>query len=159
MSLTVRLTGFLGCEPEHRLTQPRTLQRSVPLHDDCVFVHAGRWNRDPHLDDDQTIEIESQATPRGYTVLSVATHCGRGRQRRTFWHRVIAWGSDRHHDTLRWCHKGDQVEITGRPTTFVTEDGRELVQIELQSCRILRAKPRDPMAHPRFGQLTRQIAG
>lgn len=159
MSIPVKLTGYLGSEPEHRLTEPQTITRSVPLRDDCVFVHAGRWSRDPEPEEDRTIEIESTTTPRGYTVLSVATHHGQGRNRSTAWHRVIAWGTDHRHNTLRWCHKGDLVEITGRLSTFKTADGRKLVQIELQDCRIVRAKPRDPMAHPLFGKLTVQFAG
>ena len=157
MATTVHLTGYVGAEPEHRLTRPRTLTRSFPRHDDCVFVHVGRWTTDP--EPAEAFEDEITSTPRGYTVFSVATHLGRGRHRKTFWHRIVAWGTDRHHGVLRWVHKGDQVAITARPDTYVTEDGRELVQLVLVDCRILWAKPRDPGSHPRFGQLTQQLAG
>lgn len=152
----ITLEGFLGRTPETRLTTTRTIQRTVHRRESFVFEHGGKAIREEYDLYEEAIEVEYETTPREYTTLSVATHDRTGRTR---WHRVIAWNTDRQLPILRYCRKGDRVRITGHRTSFETQDGRTVEQIELIDLEIIRPKPRNVYDHSLFGDITRAVAG
>ena len=153
---TVTLTGYLGSDPDFRETRSRTYEKTLVRRERFLIERFGRQVRDAEDQLEESQEIEVTTRSRGYVTFSLATHEGCGSQRRTTWHRVVAWNTDREHRVLRYCRQGDRIEITGRRSSFLTEDGRDLEQIELTSCRILRSKVRNPLDHPRFGRITRE---
>ena len=129
----VTLRGYLGQDPAVRTTKPRTYTRQPKVQ--FVFEHAGRSVREEHdLLPEIAQEIEIQ--PREYVVLSLATHRWIRGERRTTWHRVVAWNTDHQHFGIRRFRKGYQVEITGRTTQFEI-DGRAIAQIELTDLRLI----------------------
>ena len=144
MTDPLTLTGYLGKAPQRRQTRTRTSARTVTHKEHFVFEYAGKtiYDADDVLEDRAEYDVTSQ--PRTYTVLSLATHHWEAGGRVTTWHRIVAWNSDRDHRGIHFLRKGDQVQITGRPTTFETVDGRSLRQIELTRFRVIRAKPRVP---------------
>ncbi len=144
MPLTVTLTGYLGKDPLRRATRPRTSTRIITRKERFVFELGRRRITDEHDVLEYQDEITFTTTPRDYTVLSVASHHGRGRRRFTHWHRIIAWNTDWSHRLLHLLAKGDQVEITGRPTSFEATDGNLIHQLELLDLQILRRKTRPP---------------
>ena len=103
---TVTLTGYLGRDPEFRNTRARISHRTLTRSERFVFLHGGRAHRDGDDVYEETVEVETHHSPRGYATLSIATHDRRGR---TTWHRIIAWNTDREHRTLRWCRSGSRV--------------------------------------------------
>jgi hypothetical protein len=136
-----------GLNPRILLRIPRHRQQAADkarAMADRVFVFQNGSHSvcDQHdvVEDDE--EYSFVKPPRGYAVLSVATHGSSRGQISTAWHRVIAWNTDRDHFGLFRLGKGDQVEVTARPNTYTTRDGRELEQMELASFRLLRRKLR-----------------
>ncbi|MFW6012211.1 MAG: single-stranded DNA-binding protein, partial [bacterium] len=61
---------------------------------------------------------------REYARLSLATHEGRGRRRRTRWHQLRVQHLDRHpHEhKIRTARKGQRVEIEGFPQVHHYKD-------------------------------------
>ena len=141
MNRTVRLTGNLGRDPQFRETRSRTIESEI-RQKRFVFEHQGRRHWDDHDVLQDTATYDFQTTPRTFAVLSLATHRWERGQRIPTWHRIVAWNADRAHHGLRRLGRGDRVEITGLRTTFKTEDGRTIDQIELQSFRLIRRRLR-----------------
>ncbi len=156
MTLRVELTGYLGCDPRIRLTQPKTfkLRPSQRPHD--VFLHCYGPHRpvpDPEgeLPIECDAEIEITRAPRQFAALSVATRHGG----ETVWHQLRAFNIDpdhplsRYHDlyAVRVARKGDQVHLTGRAASWRVpepKDGEDPIfrYIELESLRIVNLKRR-----------------
>ena len=149
MSLTVELTGYLGCDPRIRHTQEKTytLSASQRPHDLHLFCYGpGRPISDPK--DDLPIETDAEfeitRPPRQFAALSVATH-HRGQ---TVWHQVRAFNIDPHHPqsryrdlfALRLARKGDRVHLVGRMTSWTTPDGSAFRYLDLQSFRLVATK-------------------
>ena len=134
----VTLEGFLGADPEYRETRERWTTVTRTRREQFTFEYCNTQSHDEHdiLEDEES--FERHHTPRGYAVLSLATHEGHT----TSWHRIIAWNTDHQHFGLFRLGKGNLVEIQARPTTFRTQDGRTLEQLELVDFRLLRRKPR-----------------
>ena len=139
---TITLTGYLGANPERRFTRARQEVQTRRETRRFVFEYGGRWTRDPHDGWDQTVEQEVDIQPREFAVLSLATHSWRGPQKRTQWHRLVAWNTCQLHFGIFRLGKGDRVRIVGRPTSFKTQDGRKIDQIEITDFHLLRRKLR-----------------
>lgn len=130
-SETVTLTGFLGRKPEIKTTKTITHEiperrRSDETHE--YILPAGSY------------EIHG----REYLAASLATHRRENGQWRTEWHRLIVWNVDRDLGRRRpatICRKGSKVEITGRRTSFETEDGQTIEQIEVEEWKIVDLRP------------------
>jgi single-stranded DNA-binding protein len=136
------LTGFLGHDPESRETEAGEVTGTRTRRQQFIFQNGSHSVCDQHdvVEDDE--EYSFVKPPRGYAVLSVATHSTHRGQISTEWHRVIAWNTDRDHFGLFRLGKGDQVELIARPSTYTTRDGRDLEQLELVRFRLLRRKLR-----------------
>ena len=141
MNDTITLTGYLGKDPEIRETQERTFTRQSHV-ETLIFEHHGVRTPDRPCDIcEEPAEYDVTVPPREYAVFSIATHDWVGRERITTWHRGIIWNLERMgFGGVRIARKGSKVEITGRPTTFETRDGRTLEQIEVTNFRILQLK-------------------
>ena len=139
---TITLTGYLGADPDIRETEERNYTEPLPptrleyhrggvMQYDEVFEEAGEYD----------VTVPS----REYAVFALAEHASENGQRRTKWHRVIAWNVDRReHFTVRLARRGDQVRLTGRRTSFVARKGeskgKRIEQIELDRLELLRTK-------------------
>ena len=145
MDQTVTLTGYLGRDPEFRDTRPRKIESEIREERFC-FEHRGRrqWDETDILEERATYDIETR--PRTYAVLSLAVHHWAGGKRHTDWKRIVAWNPDKAHFGLRRLGCGDQVEITGRKTSFETDDGKTIDQIELVDFRLISRKTRPGVA-------------
>ena len=138
----VTLEGYLGTDPEDCLTKARTVTHHRTYRQQFVFEHGGRRLTDPHdlVKDEE--EFDLHHAPRGYATFSLASHHWKDGRQQTTWHRIIAWNTDRDHFGLFRLGKGDLVEVSGRPSTFTTKDGRFLEQLELVRFRLIRRKLR-----------------
>ncbi len=141
MTDTITLTGYLGKNPEIRDTAERTITLRE-RHQTSVFEYAGTCSPDRPQDiTEEPAEYEYTLTPRDNAVLSLAPHRWEGKERITTWHRVVVWNVDRmEHIGVRIARKGSRVEITGRRTSFIAQDGRTVEQIEASHLRILQLK-------------------
>ena len=151
MTLTVDVTGYLGCDPRIRLTSEKTftLAPSQRPHDSHLFCYGPhRPTPDPEgdLPIDTDAEIEITRPPREFAALSIASH-HRGE---TAWHQVRAFNIDPAHPQTRYldlyavrlARKGDRVRAVGRIKTWRTPDGGDFRYLELESFRILTVKRR-----------------
>ena len=133
----ITLTGYLGRDRQIRETQQRTVVRRQPPT--RLEFHLGDFKRY----EDVLFESawhEETIPSREYAVLALATHQWKDGKDETIWHRVIVWNPDRDHRNVRFCRKGDRVEITGRKSSFRTHDGRIIPQIELVNLKTLKTK-------------------
>ncbi len=151
MSLTVELTGYLGCDSRIRLTKEKTFklspaERPHDVHLFCYGPHRPQADPKDELPIEADAEIEITRPPREFAALSVATQHGR----ETVWHQLRAFNIDPHHPHTRYhdlyavrlARKGDRVHVTGRPKSWPIPDKKDEVfeYLELLSFRIL--KPR-----------------
>lgn len=127
---TVTLTGFLGKDTEYRDTQEKA-------------ITGKRWNPVAEM-------YETYETLRGsrtYLRLSLATHPN-GFGGAPEWHQLLIWdGRALHNRTARLVGKGDQVRVTGKPTTFTFtgDDGveRTVHRVIVHDIQILKLKARE----------------
>ena len=123
----VTLTGFLGRKPEIKTT--RTITREIPER---------RRSDDTH---EYIRPADSYEIPgKEFLTASLATHHRENGQQKTTWHRLVVWNVDRDLSRRRpatICRKGSKVKITGRRTSFETEDGRTVEQIEVDEWKII----------------------
>lgn len=151
MSLTIDVTGYLGCDPRIRLTSEKTflLSASQRPHDTHLFYYGPRRPvPDPEgdLPSDMDAEIEITRPPREFAALSIATH-HRGK---AVWHQVRAFNIDPAHPqtlyrelyAVRLARKGDRVRALGRIKTWRTPDGEDFRYLDLESFRIVSVKRR-----------------
>ncbi len=150
MTLTVELTGYLGCDPRIRLTRPKIFrllpsQRPHDLHLFCYGPHRPLPDPEDDLPVEAAAEIEITRPPRDYAALSVATQHGG----QTVWHQLRAFNIDPDHPQTRYrelfavrlARKGDRVHLIGRPASWPIPDEDEVFHyLELQSFRIIRPK-------------------
>ncbi len=151
MTPKIELTGYLGCDPRIRQTKPKTFKLSASQrpHDTFRFCYGPGWPMpDPEgeLPIECDAEIEITRSPRQFAALSVATHhCGQ-----TVWHQLRAFNIDPDHPQTRYrelyavrlARKGDRVQLTGRVESWQTPDGDLFRYLDLESFRIVNAKPR-----------------
>ncbi len=149
MTLTVELTGCLGCDPRIRLTQPKSFQlspseRPHDVHLFCYGPHRPLPDPEGDLPIEADAEIEITRPPREFAALSVATH-HRGQ---TVWHQLRAFNIDPDHPQTRYrelfavrlARKGDRVHLIGRAASWRTPEGEDFRYLELQSFRIVVTK-------------------
>ncbi len=155
MTITVELTGYLGCDPRIRLTRPKIFrlspsERPHDLHLFCYGPHRPVPDPEADLPVDADAEIEITRSPREYAALSVATHHGG----RTVWHQLRAFNIDPDHPqslyhdlyAVRVARKGDRVHVVGRVASWLIPDVDEVFRyLDLQSLRIVKPK-RPPKA-------------
>ena len=141
MTDTITLTGYLGKDPEIRETEERTFTQTT-LGQQLIFEHRGARTSDRDCDIAEAAPEYGVTVPsRTYAVFSLATHSWYGEQRITTWHRVVVWNLHRMgFGGIRIARKGSKLEVTGRRTTFETQDGRTLEQIEASNVRILQLR-------------------
>lgn len=156
MSLTVDLTGYLGCDPRIRLTEEKTFaltpsQRPHDVHLFCYGPHRPMPDPEGDLPIDTDAEIEIIRPPREFAALSIATH-HRGQ---AVWHQVRAFNIDPAHPQTRYreiyavrlARKGDRVHAVGRMASWSTPDGTVFCYLDLESFRIVSPKrPALPIA-------------
>lgn len=127
--LTVTLTGYLGNDPQYRLTREEIITRSyenpVAQCDDQVEVRIGN---------------------RLYLRHSLAVH-PEGPGGPTEWHQLLFWdGGALKNQAARLAGRGDEVRITGRPTTHTFNDDeghqRTVERIIVDDLQILQLKTR-----------------
>ena len=149
MSMTVELTGYLGCDPRIRLTKEKTfvLSPSQRPHDVHRFFYGPhRPTPDPETDlpIDTDAEIEITRPPREFAALSVATH----HAGQAVWHQIRAFNIDPGHPQSRYrelygiriARKGDRVHVIGRVASWTTPDGTDFRYVELLSFRVVATK-------------------
>ncbi len=159
MTLRVELTGYLGCDPRIRLTQPKTFKLSPSQRPHDAFLHCYGPHRpvpDPEgdLPIDCDVEIEITRPPRQFAALSVATRHGG----ETVWHQLRAFNIDPDHPQTRYrdlyavrlARKGDRVHVTGRIASWRIPDPDDPADdlfwyIDVESFRILSLKRRAPL--------------
>ena len=129
------LTGYLGQDPSLRQTKERPYtQRQAPTR--LRIQLPGATYEETLL---EIVETDGTVPSRDYAVLSLATHGHQDDEPDTTWHRLICWNADRmEHAAVRHARRGDQVRVTGRPSSFTTRDGRKIDQIEIDRLEILR---------------------
>ena len=155
MSMTVELTGYLGCDPRIRLTKEKTfvLSPSQRPHDVHLFQygpHRPRTDPKDELPIAADAEIEITRPPREYAALSVATNYGG----QTVWHQLRAFNIDRGHPgsryhelyAVRLARKGDRVHVAGRPACWRPpkdeneDEKKDFYYLKVLSFRILATK-------------------
>ena len=152
MSLTIELTGYVGCDPRIRLTNPKTFrltpnQRPHDEHLFCYGPHRPVPDPEGDLPIEADAEIEITRPPREFAALSVATH----HSGQTVWHQLRAFNIDSDHPHTRYgdlfavrlARKGDRVFARGCMASWLTPDGSVFPYLELQCFRIV--KPRRPL--------------
>ncbi len=149
MTLTVELTGYLGCDPRIRLTQEKTYnlspdQRPHDVHRFCYGPHRPIPDPETDLPVDTDAEIEITRPPREFAALSVATH----HAGQAVWHQIRAFNIDPGHPQSRYrelygiriARKGDRVHLIGRVASWTTPDGTDFRYLELLSFRVVATK-------------------
>lgn len=149
MSITVELTGYLGCDPRIRFTEAKTFTLSPELrphdvHRFCYGPHRPKPDPEGDLPIEVDAEIEITRPPREFAALSVATH-HRGK---AVWHQLRAFNIDPDHPqsryrelySVRLARKGDRVHLIGRRASWITPEGTIFRYLELLSFRIVATK-------------------
>ncbi|HVR09594.1 MAG TPA: single-stranded DNA-binding protein [Thermoanaerobaculia bacterium] len=124
----VVLIGYLGNDPEVRLTRERSF--SVTRYNDLIEMEE---------------TYEGQTRAREFMVLSLYTHDDRQTRR----HRLVVWSSDQLcHRNIRAMRQGDLVKVKGRPELYKWKDGEgqphELPQVVVERMRVLKRKHLSP---------------
>ena len=127
----VTLTGFLGRKPEIKTT--KAITREIP-----------EKRRSDETHEYIRLAVSYEIPGKEFLTASLATHHRENGEWKTTWHRLIVWNVDRDLGRRRpatICRKGSKVKITGRRTSFETEDGRTIEQIEVDEWKILDLRP------------------